>query len=392
MIVRHVALPPEAAPVRTMLQTNDPDQGTLVVQARPDIRRASTLVHDLLAAMGKRSDVMGISRSASDDLRYLEVWLAAHRIREVALVETNWIRPGVLDGLLAILRRADVDVLLADRLPTSEHHDGVLQNLRSVSASPDQLPAGVATSSVAVTRFPQVPDDDFVTFLWTCRELLPPNHAKVVEERYEAAFQCSASVRRRQVGDAVAAGVLRPMWAEVRSGDEAVTIVRAFQAATFRGTRVSVNLDRLRRAGELAGALRCQSTWHRLRAYRQPYRGALIALLAMDLGVDEARRIPVGAADPSGGSVVVAGQRRPAPSGAEIFLRAMRLEREQDGAGLGEPLLARLGGPISNQSLARAVSEAALDVGVRAVEGRVERRIDDRAWLRQRGIRVQEAA
>lgn len=174
MTVRHVELPETAAVVRALLRQNDVDAGTLVVQARPDIRRVTTLVHDLLAAMGKRPDVKGVERSTADDVRYLQVWMQAHAVQRVVVVEANWARPGIMTELAQTLRPTDVDLWLADRLPTSDHHEDVLLELGSFAAPATALPLGEQTQLRAATSFPAVPDDDAASFRWSCREVLAP--------------------------------------------------------------------------------------------------------------------------------------------------------------------------------------------------------------------------
>ena len=392
MIVHHVELPPDAATVRALLRTNDPDHGTLVVQARPDVRRSSTLVHDLLTAMGKHHNVKGTGRSTGVDARYLGIWLESHRVREVVLVESNWLRPGVLDEVLPVLRRADVDLVLADRLPTSDHHDEVIRGLDALRGTVGDLANGEVRPPPPDVAFPLVPDDDFVTFLWSCRQLLAGDDLELVDQRYRAGASAASRITDPRPHCSELAAALRPLWALVRSADEAVTVIRGCQSGLFPRARLRVDLDRLRGAGSIATELADSSTWQRLRAYRQPYRGASITLIAMGLGIDDAARLPLGAIDPSGQAAVIAGRSRQTPAGAEPLLRAMRLERELDGAGLGEPLLARLGERISNASIARAVTDAALDLGVRAVEGQLQRRVTDRDWLRQRGISLEVVA
>lgn len=391
MIIRYVELPPEAGYVRSLLRANDADGGTLVLHTRPDIRRPTTLVHDLLEALGKRHDVRGTGRDTAVDLHYLGVWLQAHGISQVVLVESNWMRPGVLDEVLPVLAGADADLVLADRLPTADHHDDLLRRLCAVRASVDDLPVVAERTGESVELFPTVPDDDFVTFLWSCRQLLPSVESQLVERRFAAGAVAARLPQGPGESDPVA-GSLRRLWSTVQSADDAVTVVRGFQAGVFRRARVSVDLCRLRQAGEVAGNLTHRSTWRRLRAYRQPYRGAVIALVAMGIGVDDAGRLPLGAVDPSGRTVVIGGRTSPTPNGAEPLLRAMRLERELDGARLDEPLLALLGEPVANPSLSKAVTDATLEVGVRAVAGRVERRVTDRDWLRQRGITIEAVA
>ncbi len=122
------------------------------------------------------------------------------------------------------------------------------------------------------------------------------------------------------------------------------------------------------------------------RTFRRRVTEALgtTGLASAKLGAEGVRAV-----DPAGRTVILDGRSWPTPDGGEPFLRAMQLERELDGAQLDESLLALLGEPVANASLSKAVTDAALEVGVRAVEGRVERHVTDRGWLRQRGITVE---
>lgn len=157
---------------------------------------------------------------------------------------------------------------------------------------------------------------------------------------------------------------------------------------------VDADVHQLRRIAEVLAAVSSPATWRAVRAYRQPYRGAITVLVALGIGVADALKIPVAGVDASGRTVVTrCGGAYEVPAGAEVFLRAMRIERELDGARPDAPLLTRRGGPISDRSLVPAVNDVTMDLGVALVAGQVQRRTPEaRQWLRQHGFIVRDVA
>ena len=126
-----------------------------------------------------------------------------------------------------------------------------------------------------------------------------------------------------------------------------------------------------------------------MRAYRDPHRGAVCALLAAGCALDELPTIEVGAIADS--AAQVAGRAVSVHPDAALFLRAQQLRRRFDGAADDDPLLVAPDGRLlGDRAAAGIIRTAARELGVPLHAGAIERRrpAPDR-WLHRHGVLVQ---
>lgn len=177
--------------------------------------------------------------------------------------------------------------------------------------------------------------------------------------------------------------------------EEMLVVVRATQAAAYRGgLLVSVELPRLVATAERAAdaAVHSPTTWRRLRAYRQPYRGAACALAACDMALETMLGLALAGVRADGKLVVApSGKKVTLPAGAELYLRAQVAHRYIQGASDDELLFATEDGPMRDKYLADAVRNALSEVGVTLYSQQLDRaELDPKRWARRWGIAVQE--
>ena len=173
--------------------------------------------------------------------------------------------------------------------------------------------------------------------------------------------------------------------------------VRALQAAAYSADwSLSVDLPRFKAMAEnmSAAAVESPETWRRLRAYREPYRGAACALAARELAVDTmlALRIDDVSADGRSVSVERNGVREKfsVPPGAELYLRAQVWHRRFQGAVGTELLFATEEGPMTDRYLSSAIRAPASEVAVPLYSQQVERgEVTAKRWVRRWGLAVQ---
>ena len=247
-------------------------------------------------------------------------------------------------------------------------------------------------------EFPRVPADSFVTFRAEARQRLDTDAFAVVDARYRAAFDLARAWfgTEAQVGEEAVLGLIRSQLHGCSCTDEMLTAQRAIEAAAFRaGWLVSVELDRLVVTADRtsAAAIHSPQTWRRLRAYREPYRGAACALAAAELAPETMTSLALGQVDPEGTSVTPSDRPAPVeiPQGADVYLRAQLWYRRLQGAGDSDLLFAGDPGPMRARYLADAVRCPLGEVGVPLFSQMVDRaEIDSKRWANRWGLSVQE--
>lgn len=173
-----------------------------------------------------------------------------------------------------------------------------------------------------------------------------------------------------------------------------VAYVRGVQAAAFRaGWLLNAEPTQLILTADSAAsaAVTCPETWLRLRAYREPYRAAVCALAAAELGVEDMLELRLCDVEPDGSAVAHAGARVELPAGSHPFMRAQLEVRHLEGAGLAEGLFVEAGGtPTRPRRLALALRSALVELGVAILSQQaVPARLDTTRWMKRWGISIQ---
>lgn len=340
--------------VRFLTSLNDPDRGVVSIRIRPGTRRLGWIIRDILAALGKRHDVTGKGRNDQTHTYHAETWLAAHRIRHLVAAGVETLTTDLAEQLVTLtagagihlwavtehtLPAALVDVLT--RWPTRPLHqhdfDNRWRHHQETTPRPHQ----------AGEEWPMhVPDSDFPTFLADTRRLLPPDHATTVEHHYTTTVSAALGEldRATRPDEETITRIVRRHLADSPTVPAAVTTLRAVQTACFhRGWHLQVDVATLLARGDthLHAAAHHPDTWRRLRAYHQPYRGAVCAAVAAGLDLDGASRLTIADIDPDGRHITSPdGQILAVPTGADLYLRALHTQRTLDGAPPDAPFLA----------------------------------------------------
>jgi hypothetical protein len=172
-------------------------------------------------------------------------------------------------------------------------------------------------------------------------------------------------------------------------------------AAHVAGWLVQVDVVRLVLTAEQApnAAVRSPQTWRRLRAYREPYRGAAAALAAADVSIVEMQTLRLDDVGSDGTSVTVTRDdvavRVAVPAGADVFVRAQLLFRSFEGAAGTDTLFREdaKGRPMNDRHLVNALMAAITDLGVAVTSRPVHRRrVDANRWTHRCGVSVQAIA
>ncbi len=259
----------------------------------------------------------------------------------------------------------------------------------------------VTRSELRRPRWPtHVPDDDFTTFRAACRDVLTGEEFAVVD----AAFLGNVVVLRNAVAGMVPVATSakrRPRRCSPTTGRppsrwRTTYLVRAASAAfCLAGHYLQVDLDQLIGAAARMQrrALRSAATWARLHAYPEPHRGAICALAAAGLAVEEMRHLAVGSYDASMA-------RWPPAMGAKSRwnrpLASSWWHNSTCAPARGQRLLTRCsqtrdGAPMSASAMVTVIHNARRELGVAVAPARQDRKpiFGDR-WMTRWGVSVQE--
>jgi hypothetical protein len=367
---------------------NDPSQrNPLWVEVRPGLRRIHTLAGDVLAALGKRDDVSGVGRNEHEDVGHAIAWMVAHDVTALVLRPADRLHPVIVANVVQHLDRARIPLWLLHQPPRSDSFIRKIERLTTARALeevplPQPAPAtGHRTTADAVD--PALPDADFLFFMDACRRTLVPADAEAVEQQLSRSVaQANDTLRRRGATPAAVAELVQHILNPAPRDGALITQVRGLQiAAWHHDLYIQVDLQRLLNSEERP-RLAAASAEERLTVYRQPYRAITPILTLAGLGVEDISSLPIRAACPTGSSIRTTNGSIALGTATARAVRAQRhLRRNADPA---QPLL-----PHSPKALAKALTDAAVDVGVHVHGRRAERTRDhSRSNLRALGITI----
>jgi hypothetical protein len=358
----------------------------LHVEVRPGLRRVHVLAGDIMDGFGKRRDVAGVGRNQQEDVTHAIAWLRAHGVRHLVVHRAERLHPIILTTLRGLVERAEVQLWLLHQPPRSDAFVSAIGR-RAAPVPATQLPAADAAASLTARRrqepaLPAVPHDDFLDFAHACRASLgAAEYRQVMARLHERAAQASFHLARQPGAVGVAAFITETLNA-VPADDELVVAVRALQIAAWHDDLyVQVHLDRLL-ASEERPRQDVAQVAAALAAYRQPYRAIVPVLTLAGLGVEQIAGLPVDAAAVDGSAIrAVSATIHMDPSTAAAVRAQLHLRRD---AAPEAPFL-----PHTPKAMAKALTDAARDVGVHVHGRRAERtRSQTTSSLRALGITV----
>lgn len=392
----------DTAAARRLRAASNPDAGIVVAGVPPDMLRSYELTQLLLFGFGKAKDVTGAGRHEDQNWELLAAWTLAHEVRHLVLVDSQWLTKAFLANVVGLAAATGVELWLVAHQPVGDGYAEALAGWPTEVVAARQLDKLVRRAeqpgaAVEEGDFPAMPADNYPTFRAEARRRMAPDAFEVVDARYREAYWTARTWFTGVAGDIdeeAILGLLRPELHRCASAEEMLVVVRAVQAAAHRsGWVVSVELSRLVVTAERAAAAAVHSphTWRRLRAYRQPYRGAACALVACELALEPVLGLTLADVGEDGKVVAVAGKKVKVPVGAELYLRAQVAYRRIQGATEEELLFATEDGPMRAKSLADAVRNALTELGVPLYSQQVERaELSAKQWAQRWGISVQE--
>jgi DNA-binding XRE family transcriptional regulator len=363
LIVMH----PDTTAIRKLRGASNPDAGLVVAAVPPDLRRSYELTWEVLAGLGKLKDVTGAGRHADMNWELLVAWFAAHGIQHVVLVDAQWLTKTLLADMIGLASVSGVHLWLVAQQPIEEVFVAAIDRWPVRQGGEAEL-AGYVTAAVRRVEveinehFPAVPEDNYPTFRAEAKKCLSQDQFGVVDARYQEAFGKATQVvtqlaKTKAMDEEHLLGHVRAELKECRSMEEMLTVVRAIQAAAHRvGWLVSSDLPRLVVTAEsvASAAVHSPSTWRRLRAYREPYRGAACVFAGLEVSPEtmQAVRVDDVADDGLCVSVTQQGARQvlAVPEGAGVYLRAQMLYRRNQGAAGTDLLFANEEEPMPGES------------------------------------------
>lgn len=390
----------DTAGARRLGAANSPGAGTVVAAVPPDLRRGYELGWELLAALGCRDDVAGSGRNHDQNWDLVTAWIVAHDVENLVILDAQWLNSELVADLAGLAALCDLTLWLVAHVPLSDRYTDALEPWPVHDGNPrdlaDALPAPGEHTEPISERFPQVPRDNWTTWLAATRRHLEPAEAATVEARYREAF--TAARTHLDDSDAVSEdrvlGHVREALAACCDAEEMLTVVRAIQAAAFTaGWLLHADLARVLTTADTAAraAVTNPANFTALAAYREPYRPVACALAALDLSTTEMEALTLDDATPTGDAITVGGKVTPMPAGTSTYLRAQLALRHLEGAAADDPLLGGPSGAYRDRTLVNAVRAAINDVGVPFISQTLSRAtIDNRRWTHRWGISLQE--
>jgi hypothetical protein len=361
--------------------------GALWVEVRPNLRRLHTVAGDILAALGKRRDLSGKGRNQHEDVTHAVAWMRAHDVTDLVLVDAQRLHPLILRGAITLAADADVDLWLLHRPPRNDAFMRVLARRGANEQPYDAVPAYTtdtpAEPMCTASALPAVPHTEFITFRAACRQTLTPSDLERVETRFlNTARHCHTRLAADGADRAAVAALVYEILNPAPADAELITDLRGAQVAAWHhDLYVRIDLPRLLNSEERP-RIPAHEADARLVAYRQPYRAIAVVLTRHGAGLEDIANIRL--CDAADGHLDCAGRTITLGPHTARAVRAQQHLREQAGAGPNDPLL-----PHTTKTLAKALTDAAEDLGLRVHGRRAERTRDHtQGALRALGIDI----
>jgi hypothetical protein len=374
---------------RNDMPVNQPDQpGPLWVEVRPGLHRMHTLAGDILAALGKNRDIAGKGRNEHQDIAHAIAWLRAHNISDLVVVDAQRLHPKILGSLSRLAASAEVELWLLHRPPRTDAFVLSLSRRGPDIAEIDDVPRPTPRAPMSPTpsaALPAVPADEFVSFRAAYQRALDDEQAARVEQRFlTTARHCHKRFAADGATEKTVATLVHHIVNPAPDDPELVVDLRALQVAAWdHNLYVKIDMPRLLNSEERPRIPTARADGG-LAAYRQPYRAIACSLGRLGHGVADIADITIGDTRPDGRRLSCNGHEVELGDAAARAVRAQLHLRARSGATEDDPLL-----PQTPKALAKALTDAAIDVGVRVHGRRAERTRDHtQGALRALGITI----
>ncbi|RBY92676.1 hypothetical protein [Blastococcus sp. TF02A-30] len=347
MSIGIVEAPTGTIPSRHLSGRFGPETGALLLHLAPRETQPGAVALALLQAMGKDVRVAGGNTTRTSEHRtYAPVWVKAHGIESVALLDAQQARTRTIATLLGLLPEGTDLVLVCEpghlgatrhRLESTGLPTRPLDWTAWLASQERATTAGdISTVSEDAYDLSHLPVADFLLFRYRSRELNTRERFEAIDADYVRTYQGALTVRPEP--EAVIA-YLDSETANAVTTASMMVALRATQSAFFsRGHLLHAHPDRL------LGVLSCNrglhptdKDWRALGAYIRPERSATTALYLLGIGAQPLPSVTVEAIDRALDRGVLVG--RPIPSLARPLLAAQLLRRIAEGARPGDSYL-----------------------------------------------------
>lgn len=316
--------------------------------------RPATVATDVAGALGVVAGATGQGRGEVQ-MPQLVPLLLEHPVQHLLIGSAWWTHIDSLAELTIATRAAGVSLWLLGTDPLTPREAATLSGLghhiddTAVLDAFDDL-AGTPTHSVPLdatdpwAHVTSVPTSDFVTFLADVHDQLPTDQAALVEdtlrrERAAAAYWFTQNPAPTK-GDV--ALELQRRWNSCVSWTQFLTIIRGWQiAALHTGHLLKVSPAQLAGTAQAVPSARQRDAtqWERLRAWHEPSKAAACALVAAELGSEDAIEVTLGMVSADGATVTSNGRTVTIDEAARKYIRAAVHSRRLSGAGPDDILL-----------------------------------------------------
>lgn len=397
------------ASTRTLHALADLDSGIVVVRVTPGPRRLHTIAMDVLNALGKDQNGIGVVRVAEENWRRCAAWLSAERVQHLIVDRAETLQPNRWHDFIGLASHCGVSLwliahgaslnrgqreMLEDWPVRHVPFDGFIAEHTAAACDRDK-PQGAAPAPPAAP-FPTLPSSDFTTFRADCRLLLRPD----AFQRVEVEMQDAAQITRRWLAgtserDGTSMKVhLRDLIEDCRSTGQALARLRAAQAVCLlEGLLVRVDLERLAGSTQTARPLIDRQLVGQLRAYSSTHLAA-VALVACLTGASPEAITRLNVGDVTDDAVRVDGRLLPVPDIARCVIAAHLHQRLAAGA-LPDDALFSDGqrGALGERSTPRAIRMAMRNVARASGlmlwgEHNTRDDLSQGHWLQRRGVSV----
>ncbi len=362
----------------------------------------------LLFALGKDPHVTGASLKDDGSIDVLAAWLLARHVREVIVLDANVGTSSMQRTLVNLVVGVGARIWLIAHHNRSDELDDIADQWAAHRLDLDafdewwERPTGRPPRSRR--REPVVARCDLPavaawTFRADCRRLMTPTRFAEVDGLYTKTFFAamerfaarSCSTNGVQHEDILA--LIRAVVRKQADAWQVITCARAVEAAALHhGWAVEVDhrqllnaAERFPRPGRLGSG-----DYAAIDAYGRPSWPAACAMVACEIGPDDAREITLADVADDGSTINDHGTIVEVPTGLRPYLVCLKLWRTFDGAGPADPaLVERTGQAVGTLWMTRTIRVAEVECGIRLVKERADRhRVSTNDWARAHGIEV----
>lgn len=326
----------------------------LLVTISPGADTKRTVGYDILRALNKDAELVGVDRNSREMWLRAELWLQVSGVTNVFVSRAHLIPPWMLSELASLAIRAGVELWLICQ--TTALNRGRQEFFASwpfeqmswdefVERVPAQAPGEPPTVPLPrphpAALLPEVPINDFTSFRAACRQLLSADDFAAVDAEFLIGVEQTKQflAANKKVTESEICEFVRDLIAGIDWMPQLFTRVRGCQVGAFHaGYLMKVQLDILS-STKIARARLDDSAIGILSRYSAPRYGAAAMLLAATgCELDDLTAMNLADVSSDSGEVQVGGKPYALPKRAAAMVEVLVRERLSQRAGDDDPL------------------------------------------------------